>query len=83
VFHLVGALAEFERSLIVKRTRAGTESARSRGRHLGRTPSLNPKRIAHARLLIDRGATVSDAARALNVGRSTLYRALRGEGVAA
>lgn len=83
VFHIMGALAEFERSLIVERTKAGMESARSRGRHLGRAPSLNPKKIEHARLLIDRGSTVSDAARTLNVGRSTLYRALRGEEAAA
>lgn len=83
VFHLMGALAEFERSLIVERTKAGMESARARGRHLGRAPSLNIKKIEHARLLIDGGATVSDAARTLNVGRSTLYRALRSDGVAA
>ena len=83
VFRIMDALAEFERSRIVERTKAGMESARSRGRQVGRTPSLNHKKIEHARLLIDRGSTVSDAARSLNVGRSTLYRALRGEGAAA
>lgn len=83
VFHLMGALAEFERSLIVERTKAGMESARSRGRHLGRLPSLNPTKVEHARMLIDSGATVSDAARTLNVGRSTLYRALRVDGAPA
>jgi len=80
VFHMMGALAEFERSLIVERTKAGMASARSRGRHLGRSPSLNPSKVEHARMLIDSGASVSDTARTLNVGRSTLYRALRAEG---
>ncbi|MFS0712203.1 recombinase family protein [Brevundimonas sp. 2P06AA] len=83
VFHMMGALAEFERSLIVERTKAGMASARSRGRHLGRSPSLNPSKVEHARMLIDSGASVSDTARTLNVGRSTLYRALRAEGAPA
>jgi DNA invertase Pin-like site-specific DNA recombinase len=38
VFHLLGALAEFERSLIVERTKAGLEAARARGRRGGRPP---------------------------------------------
>lgn len=83
VFHLMGALAEFERSLIVERTKAGMASARSRGRHLGRAPSLNPAKVEHARTLIDNGATVAATARTLNVGRSTLYRALRADGASA
>ncbi len=83
VFHMMGALADFERSLIVERTKAGMASARSRGRHLGRAPSLNPSKVEHARLLIDGGASVSDTARTLNVGRSTLYRALRVDGAPA
>ena len=80
VFHIMGALAEFERSLIVERTKAGMESARARGRHLGRSPSLDRTKVEHARLLIDGGATVTAAARTLKVGRSTLYRALRADG---
>ena len=36
IFHIMGALAEFERALILERTRAGMASARARGRHLGR-----------------------------------------------
>ena len=83
VFHMMGALAEFERSLVVERTKAGMASARSRGRHLGRVPILNPSKVEHARMLIDGGASVSDTARTLNVGRSTLYRALRVDGAPA
>lgn len=41
VFHIMGALAEFERALIVERTRAGMASARTRGRHLGRPRVLS------------------------------------------
>lgn len=83
VFHLMGALAEFERSRIVERTKAGMASARKRGRHLGRAPSLNPAKVERARNLIENGATVAATARALKVGRSTLYRALRADGVQA
>lgn len=83
VFHIMGALAEFERSLIVERTKAGMDAARARGRHVGRLPSLNPTKVEHARTLIDSGATVTAAARTLNVGRSTLYRALRANGAGA
>ena len=83
VFQVMGALAEIERSLIVERTKAGMESARSRGRHLGRLSSLNRTKVEHVRTLIDSGATVSDAARKLNVGQSTLYRVLRADGAPA
>jgi len=38
LFHIMGALAEFERSLISERTRAGMKAARARGIHLGRPP---------------------------------------------
>jgi DNA invertase Pin-like site-specific DNA recombinase len=76
-FHIMGALVEFERSLIVERTKAGMKSARARGRHLGRMPSLNQAQVAHARKLIDDGESPTAVASTLKVGRSTLYRALR------
>lgn len=75
-FHMMGALAEFERDLIRERTRAGMSAARARGEHLGRKPALSPAQIDHARLLVDRGESPSAVARSLKVGRSTLYRAL-------
>jgi DNA invertase Pin-like site-specific DNA recombinase len=82
VFHLMGALAQFERSLIVERTKAGMTAARARGRHLGRAPSLNPAQVSHARKLIDSGESPTAVASSLKVGRSTLYRALRNGGAA-
>lgn len=64
----MGAHAEFERSLIVKRTQAGILSGR-------RFLSLQ---IDHARALIEGGASPCAVARAMRIGKSTLYRALKG-----
>lgn len=80
VFHMMGALAEFERSLIVERTRAGMSAARARGVHVGRLRRLSPAQIAHAKLLVEQGESPTRVAQSLKVGRSTLYRALRAEG---
>ena len=76
-FHLMGALAEFERSLIVERTQAGLNAARKRGVRVGRPPALTTAQIKHARTLIDGGERVSAVAASLSVDRSTLYRALK------
>ena len=76
VFHMMGSLAEFERSLIGERTRAGIAAAKARGVHVGRRKALTPERLAHARMLIASGESPSAVARSLEVGRSTLYRAL-------
>ena len=80
VFHLMGALAEFERSLISERTQAGVQAAKARGVRLGRRPTLNASQIEHARALIGSGESPSAVARTFRVGRSTLYRALRAAG---
>lgn len=80
VFHMMGALAEFERALIAERTRAGITAAKARGVHVGRRKALTPAQISHARMLLVRGESPSLVTRTLNVGRSTLYRALEGEG---
>lgn len=77
VFHLFGALAEFERGLIVERTRAGMAAARARGKHVGRRRSLTPAQLGHARTLLAAGDSAASVAASLNVGRSTLYRALK------
>ena len=75
--HIIGALAEFERSLIIERTRAGIKAAKRRGVRLGRKPKLTAQQTAHARQLMDSGESPSNVARLLGVGRSTLYRALK------
>ena len=58
LFHIAGALAQFERRLNAERSRAGIEAARRRGKHLGRPAELTPEKIAHARKAIDSGRPV-------------------------
>lgn len=78
VFHIMGALAEFERALIVERTKAGVAAARKRGQVLGRRRKLTTAQIAHAREAIEAGReTVTGMAALLKVERSTLWRALK------
>lgn len=77
ILHIMGALAEFERSLIVERTQAGIQAAKRCGVHLGRPSRLEPAQIDHARTLIDGGESPRSVARTLRVGKSTLYRALK------
>lgn len=77
VFHLFGALAQFERELMRERTHAGLAAARARGRKGGRPPKLNAEKVRIAtRLLKDPETTVSEVARTLGVHRSTLHKAL-------
>ena len=77
VLTVFAGIAEFERSLIIDRTRNGREAAKARGVKFGPRPTLTPKQIAHARELIDQeGRTVKDVATLLGVHRSTIYRAL-------
>ena len=78
IFHLFGALAEFERSLIRERTLAGLAAARARGRQGGRPKLLDERKAELARRLhADKANSIADICRALQLGRSTLYRYLR------
>ncbi len=52
---MMGALAEFERALIIERTRAGMKAAKARGIEVGRKRALTPAQINHARQLVERG----------------------------
>lgn len=77
VFHIMGALAEFERDLIQERTKAGLQAAKKRGKRLGRPPALSPAQVAHAKRAIEaKRETVSGMAEILGVNRSTLQRAM-------
>jgi DNA invertase Pin-like site-specific DNA recombinase len=76
VFHMMGALAEFERALIAERTRAGIKATKARGGRIGRRKALTPAQLEHAALLVEQGESVVQVARSLKVGRSTLYEAL-------
>lgn len=76
VLTVFGGIAEFERSLIIERTRQGQKAAKARGVRFGRPTALSAAQVACARDLLSEGHTVAEAAELLNVHRSTLYRAL-------
>jgi DNA invertase Pin-like site-specific DNA recombinase len=80
IFHVFGALAEFERDLIRERTSAGLVAARARGRHGGRPRTLTDRQVSLGRAMLrDRTATVAEVCTALSCSKTTLYRALRNE----
>jgi DNA invertase Pin-like site-specific DNA recombinase len=66
---MFAALAEFERGLIIERTRAGMKAAQARGIRSGRKPKLSRQQIEHARKLIDQGQRREDVAGLFKVGR--------------
>ena len=75
MFHVFGALAEFERNLIQERTQAGLTAARARGRVGGRKAVLDDKQRAQAKaMMADKSLSVGDIAKTMKVSRSTLYR---------
>jgi len=78
IFHVFGALAEFERDIIRERTQAGMAAARARGRMGGRPKKLEtPTKVAMARALYaDERYSIADICKSLGVSRATLYRAL-------
>lgn len=78
VFHVFGALTEFEQDLIRERTNAGLAAARARGRLGDRRKKLaDPKTLALAQRLYDGGETdVATICRTLGISRATLYRSL-------
>ncbi len=78
VFHVFGALAEFERDLIRERTQAGLTAARARGRQGGRPKALDERKAEIARVLYtDKTNSVADICRTLRISRATLYRYIK------
>ena len=74
VFHIFGALAEFERELIRERTLAGLAAARARGRKGGRPPKMTKAKVRQAAVLLaDPEADVGAVCETLGVSKSTLY----------
>ena len=81
VYHMFGAVAEFERDLILERTMAGLEAAKARGRHGGRPRALDEGKAKLAQRLKNEGEhSVEEICSMLGVGRSTLYRYLSENG---
>ena len=87
VFHVLGAIDEFQRELIIEGTREGLEAARARGRTGGRKPKLSAARAATVRRMYQatgpdgkRLHTVAEIARTAGVHRTTVYDYLNKEG---
>jgi DNA invertase Pin-like site-specific DNA recombinase len=79
IFHLMGALAEFERDLIRERTNAGLAAARARGRVGGRPRKLKTNgKVALARqMFTDQSHSIPEICAALGISRATLYRYIK------
>jgi len=75
VFGIFAALAEFERELIIERTKAGLASARARGRSGGRKPKMTAAKLRLAQAAMGKPETkVSELCTELGITRQTLYR---------
>src|SRR5881275_3039348 len=81
VFHIFGALAEFERDIIRERTQAGLTAARARGRFGGRRSVMTPAKLRLAQAGVGRPDTnVSELCEELGISRMTLYRHVAPDG---
>lgn len=76
MLHMLGAFAEFERSLIGQRRKEGLEAARKRGKQIGRRKSLSDEDLSEIAQKLSKGISKSDLAKEYGVSRTTLYSAL-------
>ncbi len=76
LFHVFGALAQFERSLIQERVQAGLAAARRRGRHGGRPITIDAEKLAAVAAALEGGATKAAVCRTFGIKRSTLIDSL-------
>jgi DNA invertase Pin-like site-specific DNA recombinase len=77
IFHIFGALAEFERNLIRERTQAGLVAARARGSRGGRPKVLSVKQVGIACDLYEKRHPIAEICRTLKISKATLYRSLK------
>jgi DNA invertase Pin-like site-specific DNA recombinase len=83
IFHIFGALAEFERDIIKERTNAGLTAARARGRQDGRprSPLSDERKLLLARQMYEnKTIPVKDICKALGIPRSTFYKYMKTHG---
>ena len=73
---LLGSVAEFERELILERQREGIAQAKARGAYKGRKP-VAPEKIEQAKALLAQGMTRTEAAKAVGIGRTSLFTHLK------
>jgi DNA invertase Pin-like site-specific DNA recombinase len=76
IFHILAALAEFERDMIRERAAAGRAAAQAQGKTGGRPRSMDADKLAAAKALLATKRTVAQAAKSIGVSRATLYRYL-------
>lgn len=76
LFHVFGALAQFERSLIQERVQAGLAAAARRGRRGGRPTAIDPEKLAAVTVALEGGATKAAVCRTFGIKRSTLIDSL-------
>jgi len=75
IFHIFGAIAEFEREIIRERTQAGLNAARARGRKGGRRTVVTPQKIAMAKALAKNPEqTIAEICEVLKISTATYYR---------
>jgi DNA invertase Pin-like site-specific DNA recombinase len=77
IFHIFGALAEFERNLIRERTQAGLVAARARGKKGGRPKALTARQLLVAHDLYEKRHPIAEICRTLKVSKATLYRYIK------
>jgi len=77
MFRMMGAFAEFERSLIKTRQREGIAKAKAAGKHLGRSAALTAEQVEEIRLRKEDGEQVIDLAEEFEVSRQTIYVSLK------
>lgn len=78
-YAIMGAVAEFERELLIERTHEGLRTARLSGKKAGRPPKLTPKQQAHVLEMHAAGKTVVDIADMFSVSRPVIYRILEAD----
>jgi DNA invertase Pin-like site-specific DNA recombinase len=76
LFHVFGALAQFERSLTQERVRAGLAAAQRRGRRGGRPVAIDAEKMAAVVAALEGGATKAAVCRTFGIKRSTLIDSL-------
>lgn len=74
IFHIFGAMAQFEREIGVERTKAGLAAAKARGRVGGRRTVLTDEKEAQARSLFAEGKTAAEVAEAIGVSKSSIHK---------
>ena len=74
---VMGAVAEFERTLIRERQREGIALAKKKGVYRGRRPTLRPQQIEELRKRVDAGEPKVKVAESFGISRQSLYRILR------